>query len=47
MPLVTPNQDPSASASSKTDEWQGKLVGKTLNETETNETVRILAGLPI
>ncbi|KAK8143542.1 hypothetical protein G3M48_007079 [Beauveria asiatica] len=36
MPLVLPNQNPNAST--KTEEWQNKLVGKTINETETNET---------
>ncbi len=39
MPLILPNQNPNATTASKTDEWQSKLVGKTLNETETNETV--------
>ncbi|KAH8708902.1 hypothetical protein BB8028_0004g02100 [Beauveria bassiana] len=36
MPLVLPNQNPDAST--KTEEWQNKLVGKTINETATNET---------
>ncbi|OAA54656.1 Proteinase inhibitor I78 [Cordyceps fumosorosea ARSEF 2679] len=36
MPLVLPNQNPGPST--KTEEWQNKLVGKTLNETATNET---------
>lgn len=40
MPLVIPNQNPNGS--SKTEEWQNKLVGKTLNETTSNETVRLL-----
>ncbi|TQV93782.1 peptidase inhibitor i78 family domain-containing protein [Cordyceps javanica] len=38
MPLVLPNQNPDASANSKTEEWQNKLVGKTVTETATNET---------
>lgn len=36
MPLVLPNQNPNGS--SKTEEWQNKLVGKTVNETATTET---------
>lgn len=37
MPLVLPNQDPNQT--SKTEEWQNKLVGKTVNDTASNETV--------
>lgn len=40
MPLVTPNQNPTT----KTEEWMNKLVGKTVNETATNETVRTNRG---
>lgn len=37
MPLVTPQSD-----GSKNEEWQNKLVGKSLSEENSNETV----GLP-
>ncbi|KAJ2966251.1 hypothetical protein NQ176_g10235 [Zarea fungicola] len=36
MPLVLPNQEPNPT--SKTEEWQNKLVGKTVNDTASNET---------
>lgn len=42
MPLVVPQQEPG----NKNDEWQNKLVGKTLHDDESNETVRYLSQLP-
>lgn len=41
MPLVVPGI--TSNPKDKTEEWSNKLVGKTLSEEESNETVRGLS----
>jgi hypothetical protein len=38
MPLIVPGI--TSEPNSKTEEWQNKLVGKTLSDDQSNETVR-------
>jgi hypothetical protein len=41
MPLVVPGI--TSNPKDKTEEWSNKLVGKTLHDSESNETVGVLA----
>ncbi|PHH65037.1 hypothetical protein CDD81_3435 [Ophiocordyceps australis] len=44
MPLVVPGI--TSTDNSKTEEWQNKLVGKTISETESNATMFCKTDLP-
>lgn len=39
MPLIVPGI--TSQSGDKTEQWQNKLVGKTLSENQSNETVRL------
>lgn len=45
MPLVVPGV--TTNSSDKTEEWQNKLIGKKLSDTEHNEVVRLPRVYPV